>query len=428
MNERNTLAFFCFFVLSGCCAFARPAQTGANAATIQTLRVSVAGEPLSDPVIELNGGRQVEINFDALEQNAGRLAYSIEHCDADWNRSALLPVEYMNGFAGLPIDDFANSIATSAQYANYRLRLPNDEVQLKVSGNYAVRVYREDEPGKILLTACFSVVEPLVTIRAEISGNTLNDFNDKHQQLNFVVDPKNLPVAHPQTDVKLFVYQNRRRDNAVSGLKPTAILANRLVYERNASLIFEAGNEYRRFEFLSHTYNGMGVEDIQFHNPFYHVVLQTDLSRARRSYQYDEDRNGRFLVRCSRCNAPDTEADYAIVHFTLQSEPLADGSVYLLSSIFHNTLDEKSRMEYNSATGAYEKAVLLKQGNYNYQYLFVGRGATRGETAPLEGNYYQTENEYAIFVYYRPFGARYDRLVGTATVLRRNGEGAVRLY
>ena len=161
-----------------------------------------------------------------MEQNAGRLAYSIEHCDADWNRSALLPVEYMNGFAGLPIDDFANSIATSAQYANYRLRLPNDEVQLKVSGNYAVRVYREDEPGKILLTACFSVVEPLVTIRAEISGNTLNDFNDKHQQLNFVVDPKNLPVAHPQTDVKLFVYQNRRRDNAVSGLKPTAILAN----------------------------------------------------------------------------------------------------------------------------------------------------------------------------------------------------------
>jgi hypothetical protein len=417
MNERNTLAFFCFFALLGGCVFAQPAQTGVNVSTIQTLRVSVAGEPLSDPVIELNGSRQVEINFDALEQNANRFAYSIEHCDAGWNRSTLLPVEYMNGFAGLPVDDFANSIATSTQYANYRLRLPNDEVQLKVSGNYAVRIYRENEPGRILLTACFSVVEPLVTIRAEISGNTLNDFNDKHQQLNFFIDPKNLPVAYPQTDLKLFVYQNRRRDNAASGLKPTAILSNRLVYDRNSSLIFEAGNEYRRFEFLSHAYNGMGVRDIQFHNPFYHVVLQTDFLRARRSYQYDEDQNGRFLVRCSRCNDPDTEADYAIVHFTLQSEPFTDGSVYLLSSIFQNVLDEKSRMEYNSATGAYEKAVLLKQGNYNYQYLFVGRGATRGETGPVEGNYYQTENEYAIFVYYRPFGARYDRLVGTATIL-----------
>jgi hypothetical protein len=420
MNERNTSVFFCLFFLFflfGFHTLAQTAQTEVNSSTIQTLRITVAGEPLSDPVIGLSGDRQVEINFDALEQNVYRLAYSIEHCDADWNRSALAPVEYMQGFPGLTVDDFANSIATTTSYTNYRLLLPNDEVRFKVSGNYAVRIYRENEPDRILLTACFSVVEPLVTLSAEVSGNTLDDFNGAHQQVDFLIDHKNLPLSYPQTDLKLFVYQNGRRDNAVTGLKPTTILNNRLVYDRNRALIFEAGNEYRRIEFLSHTYNGMGVDHIRFHNPFYHVTLLTDLPRGNRPYQYDEDRNGRFLIRCSRCDDPDTEADYSIVHFTLLTPPLPGGSVYLHSRIFNNVLNEKSRMDYNAETGAYEKAVLLKQGNYNYQYLFVSGGdAVRGETALLEGNCFQTENEYTIFVYYRPFGARYDRLVGTGAI------------
>jgi hypothetical protein len=407
---------FALFNLFTICALAQPAQTGVNSNLIHTLRVTVAGESLSEPIIGLNADKQIEINFDAMDQNYNRFAYSIEHCDADWNTSSLTPVEYMNGFQGLTIDDFANALATTTSYTNYRLLLPNDEVELKVSGNYAVRIYRENEPAKILLTACFSVVEPLLSISGEASGNTLIDFNKEHQQVNFTINHKNLSLTYPQTDIKLFVYQNRRRDNVVSELKPTSILSDRLVYEQNRSLIFEAGNEYRRIEFLSHTYNGMGVENISFFNPYYHVTLQTELSRARPSYQYDQDQNGRFLIRCSRCNEPDVEADYALVHFSLKSDPYPDGTVYLLSDIYHNVLDEKSRMDYNAVTAQYEKTVLLKQGNYNYQYIFVPSGQTRGETSLLEGDYFQTENEYTIYVYYRPFGARYDRLVGFASI------------
>jgi hypothetical protein len=414
MNARNTCAAGGFFILFGCFAAAQPAQTRVYANTIQTLRVAIAGEPLSEPVIELNGDKQIEINFDALDANNNRFAYSIEHCNADWNRSALIPVEYMNGFAGLTIDDFANSIATTTPYTNYRLLLPNDEVQLKVSGNYSVRIYRENEPDKTLLTACFSVAEPLLAISGEVTGNTLTDFNHAHQQVEFAIDYKNLHLAHPQTDLKIFVYQNNRRDNAVTNLKPTTILAGRLMYDRNPALIFDAGNEYRRIEFLSHTYNGMGVDNIRFHNPFYHVTLLTDMPRSNHSYQYDEDQNGHYLIRCSRCNDPDTEADYAIVHFSLRTDPLPNGDVHLQNLIYNNVSDENSRMHYNAENSAYEKTVLLKQGNYNYQYLFVPNNKTRGETAPIEGNYYQTENNYSIYVYYRPFGTRYDRLAGTA--------------
>jgi hypothetical protein len=245
----------------------------------------------------------------------------------------------------------------------------------------------------------------------------MTDFNNEHQQVNFTLFLQNFQVAYPQTDLKIYVFQNRRRDNAVSNLKPTTILRDRLVYEQNRSLIFEAGNEYRRFEFLSHSYNGMGVENIRFHNPFYHVTLQTDLPRSRRTYQYDQDQNGRYLIRCSRCSDPATEADYDFVHFALRSEPFIDGSVYLQSDIYNNVLDEQSRMGYNFETGQYEKSILLKQGNYNYHYLFVPGGKAQGETSSIEGNYFQTENEYAIYVYYRPFAARYDRLIA-CTVLR----------
>ena len=113
---------------------------------------------------------------------------------------------------------------------------------------------------------------------------------------------------------------------------------------------------------------------------------------------------------------PDTEADYYIVHFALACEPLLDGSVYLHSDLFNNVLDERSKMGYNFDTGQYEKAVLMKQGSYNYQYLFVPNGSTTGQTAPLEGDFYQTQNEYSIYVYYRSMGTRYDRLIGVTTV------------
>ncbi|GHV50738.1 DUF5103 domain-containing protein [Bacteroidia bacterium] len=391
-------------------------RTAVHNEQINTLQVHISGEPQSVPLIGLNNGKQVEISFDAFGHDYNRFAYSVEHCDAGWTPSTLSPIEYLDGMPGLTIDDFAGSTATTAQYTNYRLLLPNDEVRLKVSGNYAVRIYRENNPNEVLLTACFSVAEPLVTVTADVTGNTLIDFNKAHQQVNFSIQLQNFPVAYPQTDLKIFVYQNRRFDNAVTNLNPTAILRDRIVYEQNRSLIFEAGNEYRRFEFLSSTYNGMNVDNIRFHNPYYHVTLLADQPRSPLAYRYDRDQNGRFLVRCSRCSEPSTEADYYFVHFALQTAPLPGGSLYLLSDIYNNVLDERSKVDYNPETRQYEKHVLLKQGNYNYCYLFVPGGQTRGQTAPIEGNFFQTGNEYGIYVYYRPFGARYDRLIGQLTI------------
>ena len=278
------------------------------------------------------------------------------------------------------------------------------------------KVYNEDYPSQIVFTACFSIFEPMVSVAATVSGNTDIDTNQSHQQVSFAINNKNFPITYPQTDLKIWVYQNNRRDNAVTGLQPMTILENQISYTNNQNLIFPAGNEYRRMEFLSNKYNGMHVESISFHNPYYHVELMTDYRRDQLSYQYDQDQDGRFFIRCSNCNDPDTEADYYIVHFTLAMDLIPDGNVYLNGELYNNVLDEKSKMGYNPETHQYEKSVLLKQGSYNYQYLFVPNGQTVGQTGPIEGNFFQTENEYSIYVYYCPMGARYDRLIGVTSI------------
>ena len=412
----HKICFLLFTTVLGQLYAQMPLHTQVSDKMIKTLQVRVENELLSDPIIELDGDKNIEINFDAINPEIGRYAYRLIHCNADWTQSSLSPIEYMDGFQGSIIEDFANSMSTTVQYTNYRLFFPNDEMRPKVSGNYALQVYNEDNPEHVVLTACFSVCEPLVSIAASVSGNTDIDTNQSHQQLSFAINTKRFSITYPQNDLKIWVYQNSRRDNAVTDLVPMAIMENQINYNNNQKLIFPAGNEYRRFEFLSNKYNGMRVEGISFHNPFYHVELMKDLERGKIPYQYDQDQDGRFMIRCSNCEDPDTEADYYITHFTLAMDYIPDGNVYLCSDIYNNILDERSRMGYNPNTGQYEKSELLKQGIYNYQYLFVPNDRSIGETALIEGDFFQTENEYSIFVYYRPLGARYDRLIGVGKI------------
>ena len=45
-------------------------------------------------------------------------------------------------------------------------------------------------------------------------------------------------------------------------------------------------------------------------------------------------------------------------------------------------------------------------------YMFKRDGETLAQTFACEGDFHQTENEYYVYVYHRPFGLRYDKLVG----------------
>jgi hypothetical protein len=394
-------------------------RTEVMSPVVKSLRLWVEDELVSEPFIELGGSKRLAVSFDVLNHSQGRYAYSVIHCDADWRRSGLAPMEYMSGYEGVPIDDFAMAMTTTTHYTNYRLSLPNEEVGLKVSGNYALVVYEEDAPDRVVFRARFWVYEDLTVVEGAVRGNTDRSFNTFFQQLSFQLSFRELNIRYPQTDLKVNIYQNGRTDNAVAGVQPSLVMNGRLVYDHIESLIFEGGNEYRRIEFLTHRYNGLGIERIDFFNPYYHAEVMAEGSREGKPYLYDEDQNGRFFVGCSGCRDVDTEGDYYIVHFGFASDRLRGGELYLLGDFLQNRFDGASRMTYNSESGRYEKALLLKQGLYNYEYAFVADGSSRGTVRPAEGSHFQTENEYAILVYYRPSGARYDRLIGHLTVRSR---------
>ncbi len=413
MKKIWILLFVCII-----CGEMHAQRTEVHTPHIRTVQVIANNDYMAPAVIRLGENESVEISFDHLTHDYHRYQYILTHCNADWTPSDISETEYLDGFNDNPIEDYDISVNTTLPYTHYRLTLPNDQVQLKLSGNYRLTVYDDAEgKDKPAFSACFRVLEKEVNVSAQVSSDTEIDRNKTHQQVSFSIQYKGYPIRNPQNEVKVHVLQDNRTDNWVTNLKPSYVGPDQLRYEHNRALIFPAGNEYRRFEMVSTRYASQGVESIRYHAPYYHVTLRPAEPRIL-NYSYDQDQNGRFVIRYDEAVNNNTEADYFFVHFSLLWEnPLSEGDFYLQGAFTYDNFNEESRLKYNPETHAYEGNQLLKQGAYNYQYLYVASGSRSGSTAQAEGNYYETENEYLILVYHRAFGERYDRLIGMQLVV-----------
>lgn len=398
-------------LLSVLCSFSQVYKTQAFSDDVHTIQVNEKGNWASLPVISFSTDSYININFDILGEDSYRsLRYRIINCDADWNRSKLSDIEYVDGFNDLSIDNYAQSVNTIMDYTNYNLQIPNDRQRLKLSGNYAVEVYPENETDKVLLVACFSVLDSKIKIDGSFSSNTDIDVNKEHQQISFSINTAGLQVRDPFSDLKIVVRQNNRIDNQRTAIKPTYIQGDNLIYEHNRDLIFEAGNEYRRFESVSYRYNGLNIESTELIRPYYLTNIIPDKVRASKRYVYDKDQDGCFLIRNAEASDADTESDYFKTCFRLEmSEPILE-PIYINGGFTNNIFDEKYRMKYDIANKVYTATVLLKQGAYNYQYLT--QSYNNYSPAKIEGNYFETENKYTVYVYYRPIGFQSDQLIG----------------
>ena len=163
-------------------------------------------------------------------------------------------------------------------------------------------------------------------------------------------------------------------------------------------------------------YIGMGIDHYEYHAPYHHAVLQLDEPRAFASYSYDRTQYGRFTIRESNAFDSNTEADYMVTHFTLEMPELTNGDIYVDGEFTQHNFNANNRMHYNPETRSYELDLQLKQGAYNYQYLWIPDGSEKAQTGKIEGDFYQTVNEYQIKVYNRRMGERYDRLVGYSII------------
>lgn len=376
----------------------------------RTLTIESDRDRLAPTVLVKGMDDRLVIGFDGMGDEREYLRYSIFHCDADWRLSDLVDSEVFDGFNYADVEDYAFSRGTITHYVHYTITLPNDAFSFRLSGNYLLRVYPETEPENVLLQARFMVSEGAVSVGGSVSSRTDIDYNKSHQQLAVNVDLRKYPVRDPYNDLTLKIVQNGRRDNITTLKHPARMSGSTITYEHTPAMIFRAGNEYRRMETVSTSYPGMGVEQITFEEPYYHMWLAPDHPRVGEPYSFDRTQHGRFFVREYNSTSSDTEADYVPVHFSLDLLRIPDAEVYLDGDFTHRKFDNGSRMDYNPSTGRYEKVLMLKQGAYNYQYI------ADPPVFNIEGDFYQTINEYLVLVYYRAPGERYDRLLGSGVL------------
>jgi hypothetical protein len=373
------------------------------------------GFELSNPVYEIGESSQLVLKFDDLSGEVKNYYYTIIHCDADWNESYIPQLDYLEGFAENPLDDYARSFNTSFDYINYRLFLPNDDVDFNYSGNYALVVYEGGNKENIVLSKRFYVVEPLVDVEGTVRRATLDAFRGENHEVDFTILHENLNIENPNEEVKVVIMQNNRWDNAIRGLKPLFIRDRSLVYDYNRENVFVAGNEFRYFDNRTNRVEGENVLSTDFHRPYFHKTLMPDEPRANKKFFEYEEMNGKYVVESQDREVEDfdTECDYTFVHFSLPLESiLLGGSVNVFGALNNWNANKSNEMTWNFDTSAYELTLLLKQGYYNYMYVYVPQGSAVADHKNIEGSFWQTKNDYQIFVYYHEMGSRYDRLVG----------------
>ena len=361
----------------------------------------------------------LEISFDEMSHDVHQYSYRVVHCNRDWTESDISSYEYVDGFTTADIVEYEHSMNTQQAYTHYSFAFPNEDMQLKASGNYALQIYEDGDQENVVAEVCFRIVEPVVSMDANVRGNTDMEFNGRYQQLDIDVNIRSLNLQNPN-EIKIVVEQNGRRDNQVVLSRPTYVEPNRLRYVNQKALIFEGGNEYRHFDIYSAYYAGYHVDRVEYAQGEYHALLDIDEVRGTKNknagreglpYVTEMDANGQWLVNCEKTDYVDTEAEYMWVHFVLPVDQyVMDGQVFVGGEAFGNQLSAQNRMEYNADQKYYYLYAYLKQGGYDYMYYVWGQNGVT--SLPIEGSHWQTQNEYSICVYYTPFGGRCDRLVG----------------
>jgi hypothetical protein len=229
---------------------------------------------------------------------------------------------------------------------------------------------------------------------------------------------RNIRINDPYRDVFAFILQNGRWNNAKKNLKPEFFSSNELKYSPLSNLnVFQGGNEFRYFDIRSIRYQSQYVRKIDYLMGNYHVYLAPSENREFRPYFYWEDFNGKYYIAVQEEKNPDTDADYLYVYFNLPSRQYIEGGrMYVSGALNDWKFNSDNVMTYNRDAGAYECIMLLKQGWYNYEYVFRPDGSAETAASRFEGSHYETENDYTVLVYYRNPRERYDRLLGSQTV------------
>ena len=362
------------------------------------------------PIISIN--ETLNLKFDDLTAAENDYYYEIEHYNFDWTPSKLSKNEYLEGFDNIRLFNFVNSFTTLQPYTHYELSFPNENTRgLKVSGNYMLKIFNSNK--ELLFSRKFIVFENLVNVDITLRRSRNLTYLDKKQVVNFEVGRDDFIFRNPEQTVNTVVVQNNDFNTAIYDLKPQFTQGNRLIYRYGEESSFWGGNEYFNFDNKDIRQGTLRIERVEL-DDLYNSFLYPNFLRAGNVYTFYPDINGAFRINTIQGNDIDIESEYAKVHFTLQnSKNLENGEIHLYGRFNNYVLDDSTLMKpLESQPNILTNELLLKQGFYNYKYVFLDKNGNFKEGF-ISGNHDVTENDYQVIVYYRDIGARFDRVIGT---------------
>jgi len=380
--------------------------------SIHTVRLCPTGLAGGYPIFSDLDYTTLLLSFDELDSEFKTYHYTVVHCDANWQASDLQPKEYLGESMQDVIKSIQGSVNTRQQFVHYSVVFPNENMQIKLPGNYAVLVYEGDSSDHPVLTARMMYLDHKANINGKVHQATGIEDKKFKQEVDFQISRELVNIADPYNDIKVCIMQNRRKDNAISDLKPKYASDKVLDYNYESENVFEGGNEFRQFVISSFQKPGWRVASIRKGEDGLHLQVETDKKRSYLRYSYDGDMNGGYEIKTLDGANDSLGADYGWVHFTLQTEEtFEDGGLYVMGDFCHWNYDTANRMIYSPEAKAYHAKIYLKQGSYNYCYLYKSDSLAKGESGVVEGDHYETGNNYLILVYHRAPGSRYDSLI-----------------
>jgi hypothetical protein len=414
---------FCLFILIAAQAQRLPDKIYSS--TINGVKLFQQNNQSSQPILQLNSGDQLELHFDDLVSYPKNYFYTYELCNADWTPANVSVFDYLKGFNQMRISSYRVASIAAMKYVHYQVQLPERNAIPILSGNYLLKVYRDGDTSKLAFTKRLMVVDKLVSIGAQIQVPYDNQLARTHQKLQFSVEVKALNLLSPQ-QIKVVALQNNRWDDAIVNKQPVFIKENILEYNGEMDYLFQAGKEFRWADLQSFRFESDRIAKVDRAEEPNTVYMKPDLARNNFAYINFVDRNGYTEINSSESVNPWWQGDYAWVHFSFippGKQAISGKSVHMIGEITGNQISDSSLMQFNSLEGAYTKKLLLKQGYYSYAYVTkdIHEANAPSDVSITEGNYWETENQYTILVYYRSLSGRHDELVGIAAVNSRFG-------
>ncbi|MGB0392156.1 MAG: DUF5103 domain-containing protein, partial [Salibacteraceae bacterium] len=384
---------------------------------IKTTQLFRKGWNEAYPVLNLNSSEKLHLTFDDLNDNLRNLGYTFIHCNSSWEKSDLMKIEYLEGMEDNSILTYGFSSTMYQPFVKYDLTFPNQDVKFTKSGNYLLVVYDQDEENKILLSWRFFVAEYYTSVIPDIHRPTQAKYRQNSHEVDFTIVQNQINLVQPFSSLKVVVTQNQNWTSAITDLQPKFINGRNLIYDYDEENIFPGGNEFRMVDIRNINYNSLTTSHIATVNDTLNAYLFPEQPRSSKVYLTTGDINGHFYLKNDDIRFDsDLELEYMKVHFKLAyPAKLFKADIYVYGSMTGWNFTDEYKMKWNKETGMYENDLYLKQGYYNYLYMYKPYDG-EPDVAIIEGSHSQADNEYSFFVYYTEPGQVYDRLIGYSTV------------